>query len=189
MIFFIRGLGFSSVAPQLRLQQTSASMPYTRFQRIAGIFAWFIVCLAVFIVCTAIFAMRVVGEDSWYTQLLKPEWAPSDTVTTWAWFGVFLTSAVAVWHVWIQREESNARLGVKFFVATLVLLSIWSMVYYGLMNPYCGMIEVIVVWMACMATLALFWQRSHLAGTLLLPGFLWITFSGYLNFVIWRMNA
>ncbi len=164
-------------------------MPYTSAQRIAGIFAWFTVCGAVFILCMTFFAMRVIGSESWYNQLLKPEWVPSVTVTTWVWLGVFITQAISVWHVWIQREEHIARLGVKFFVASLVLTANWAMIYYGFMNPYCGLVQVIIVWMAFMATTALFWQRSPLAGTILIPAFLWITFSGYLNFVIWQMNA
>lgn len=164
-------------------------MPYTSAQRIAGIFAWFIVCLATFAVCISVYRLRAVGDDAWYNQLLKPDWVPSVTSTTWIWLCVFVTQAVAVWHVWVQREEHIARLGVRFFTASLVLTGIWMIIYYGFMNPYCGVIQVVIVWMACMATVSLFWQRSKFAGTLLVPGFLWITFSGYLNFVIWRMNA
>ncbi len=137
---------------------------------------------------TACVLFRMAGDDSWYAELTKPDWAPSVDVFAWVWIGLFLSQFVAVWHVWIQREEPMARLAVKFFMTAMGLNILWILVFFGLKNAYCGLIEIVVVWMAFLATLSLFWQRSRVAGSLLFPSFLWITICSCLNFMIWQMN-
>ncbi len=163
-------------------------MPLSSAQRIFGIFGWFIICFTSLAVCGACVLLRMTGDQSWYAQLIKPEWAPTPAVFAWVSIGLFLTQFVAVWHVWIQREEPLARLAVKFFMSALGLHVLWIVVFFGLKNPYCGLIETVVLWMTLLATLSLFWQRSRLAGSLLFPSFLWITICSVLNFMIWQLN-
>ncbi len=49
--------------------------------------------------------------------------------------------------------------------------------------------EVILFWMAIVATMLMFWQRSSVAGILFLPYLAWVSFASFLNFTIWRMNG
>ena len=100
-----------------------------------------------------------------------------------------MAQAAAVWLVWLQREEPVARLGVGFFVAALLLTLVWAVVRFVYVNALCGLIEVVVLWMAVLATMSLFYQRSRLAGLLMVPSFLWVTFLACLNFGIWLMNS
>jgi len=39
-----------------------------------------------------------------------------------------------------------------------------------------------------LATLIAFWSLEPLAGMLLLPYLIWVSFAGVLNWTIWRMN-
>lgn len=164
-------------------------MPYTSGQRIAGIFAWFSLCLACFATVAVMYGFRSVGADPWLNVLSRPNWAPDLTTTIYAWLSVQLLQAAAVWHVWIQREEPVARLAVRFFVAANAMLFLGMIFMLVFMNPYCAAVQIVIAWLTYMATLALFWQRSHLAGFLLLPVFLWTTCSAYLNFAIWQLNT
>jgi tryptophan-rich sensory protein len=50
-------------------------------------------------------------------------------------------------------------------------------------------IEIILLWMAILATLVTFWKRSRWAGILLVPYLAWVSFAAVLNVVIWRMNT
>ncbi len=163
-------------------------MPFTSGQRIAGIFAWFSLCIACFLIYAILYAFRSTGDDRWLDIMARPAWAPDLTRTIYIWLSVQLLQAAAVWHVWIQREEPIARLAVRFFVAANAMSVLAMVILLVFLNPYCAAIQFVVAWLAYMATLALFWQRSHFAGLLLLPVFLWTTCSAYLNFSIWQMN-
>jgi len=45
-----------------------------------------------------------------------------------------------------------------------------------------------MLWIVLAATLRLFWRVSKLAGVLLVPYLVWVSFAAALNFAIWRLN-
>ncbi len=55
--------------------------------------------------------------------------------------------------------------------------------------PGLAFAELVLLWLAILATLVLFWRRSRVAGALLVPYILWVTYAGALNFALWRLNA
>ena len=71
----------------------------------------------------------------------------------------------------------------------LALNSLWSYLFFGLNQPGLAFLDIIVLWLALLATLIAFWQFYPRAGHLLLPYLLWVTFAAYLNLQIWRLNA
>lgn len=44
-------------------------------------------------------------------------------------------------------------------------------------------------WLAIGATLLAFWAHRPLAGLLMVPYLLWVSFAALLNFQIWRLNG
>ena len=74
------------------------------------------------------------------------------------------------------------------FLVQLVLNALWSYLFFGLRSPGTAFAELCVLWLAIAATAWLFWRISRVAGALLLPYLLWVTFAGVLNYSIWRLN-
>ena len=54
--------------------------------------------------------------------------------------------------------------------------------------PIRALILLLVIDVAVLATLVLFWRVRPLAGMLLLPYLAWICFASALNFAVWRAN-
>jgi tryptophan-rich sensory protein len=50
------------------------------------------------------------------------------------------------------------------------------------------MIDIVLVWLSIVATIALFWPVHLLAALLLVPYLVWVTFAVALNVSIWRLN-
>jgi benzodiazapine receptor len=50
-------------------------------------------------------------------------------------------------------------------------------------------VELLALWGAILATLLAFRRIRPLAGALLVPYLLWVTFAGVLDFAIWRLNS
>ena len=48
--------------------------------------------------------------------------------------------------------------------------------------------EILLLWAAILATTTAFARQSRLAGGLLVPYLLWVSFAAVLNFGIWRLN-
>ena len=48
--------------------------------------------------------------------------------------------------------------------------------------------ELIMLWFAILYTIVNFYRISKTAAYLLIPYILWVSFAGFLNFTVWRMN-
>jgi tryptophan-rich sensory protein len=77
---------------------------------------------------------------------------------------------------------------LSLFALQLVLNVAWSWIFFGLHQPGWAFVEIIMLWLAIVATTAAFFRCSKIAGWLLVPYLVWVSFASALNFTIWRMN-
>lgn len=126
--------------------------------------------------------------DGWYAALNKPSWRPPDWVFGPVWTVLYLTMAVAAWIVWRQKGWAGGRVPLTLFGIQLTLNAAWSWLFFGLCSPGLSFIDVILLWIAIAATIVAFWQRSVLAGLILIPYLVWVSFAAALNGSIWQMN-
>jgi tryptophan-rich sensory protein len=126
---------------------------------------------------------------NWYADLAKPTWNPPDWIFGPVWSCLYLMMAVSAWLVWRQGGFVEAKLPLVLFAVQLGLNSLWSILFFGLHSPGLAVIEIILLWIAILATLVTFWKRSTWAGGLLVPYLAWVSFAAVLNVAIWRMNA
>lgn len=124
----------------------------------------------------------------WYPTLHKPSWTPPSWLFGPVWTILYLMMAIAAWLVWRRREFVNVNGSLELFAFQLVLNAAWSPLFFGLKNPLAGLLDIVPLWAAILATLASFWKISPIAGTLLVPYWLWVSFAAALNFAIWKMN-
>lgn len=142
----------------------------------------------------ATFAAAAVGSRStmaavntWYVGLRKPGWVPSGRTIGLVWSVLYVLMAVSAWLVWRERGL-DAWFPLALFGVQLVLNSLWSILFFGRRNPRAALQEILVLWVAILATLVAFWIVTPLAGLLLVPYIVWVTFAGNLNRIVWRMN-
>jgi len=74
------------------------------------------------------------------------------------------------------------------FGAQLVLNASWSWIFFGMHQPGWAFVEIVILWLAIVATTVAFFRNSQIAGWLLVPYLAWVSFAGVLNFTIWRLN-
>jgi benzodiazapine receptor len=127
--------------------------------------------------------------NDWYRTLNRPAWTPPDWVFGPVWTALYAIMAVAAWLVWRKTGLWRARWPLAFFLAQLVLNTLWSVVFFGLRQPAWAFAEIVVFWLAIAVTTVAFWQRSRIAGALMVPYLAWVTFAAVLNFEFARLNA
>ena len=77
---------------------------------------------------------------------------------------------------------------LAIFGIQLALNLAWSIIFFGQNNIGLALVDIIVLWIAIAATIFAFRHVSILAGWLLVPYLIWVTFAAALNLSIWNMN-
>jgi tryptophan-rich sensory protein len=148
------------------------------------------ICVGAVLLASAIgsFAtMRAI--PTWYKGLAKPSFNPPAWLFGPAWTVLYLMMAVAAWLVWKQGLGApGVKLALAAFLVQLVLNCLWSIVFFGLRSPLAGLVDIVAMWLAILATIVLFFRVSTPAGLLLLPYIAWVSFAALLNAAILRLN-
>ncbi|MBU6370787.1 MAG: tryptophan-rich sensory protein [Patescibacteria group bacterium] len=140
----------------------------------------------------AIFTTPAIG--TWYAELVKPAINPPNWIFAPVWTTLFALMGVALFLIWkrageMPEEKGTAKTAIAVFAAQLVLNVLWSVIFFGLHNPGAAFVEIVILWLFIVATIAVFAKVSRAAAWFLAPYIVWVSFAAYLNFAIWRLNG
>jgi len=149
-----------------------------------------LVLLAFLLLCAAVATTGILFQPgTWYATLAKPEWTPPDWLFPPAWTSLYVMIAVAGWLVWRAAGLRRAVMPFVLYALQLVLNAAWSWLFFGLHRMDVGFFDIVALWLAILATLVAFYRVDRVAGLLLVPYLLWVSFAAALNLAIWQLNA
>lgn len=121
-------------------------------------------------------------DTDWY-QSIKPEITPPNYVFPIVWNILFLMIALSLYLSWTTADQEQKN-KIKFvFGLNLFLNVMWSVFYFGLMNPLAGMFGLVSLWLSIILMIVNVNRVNKKAAGLLVPYFLWVTFAGVLNYL------
>lgn len=159
---------------------------YYKFSNILKLIAAVFICeLAGFI--GSFFTVTAI--PGWYNGLSKPFLNPPNWIFGPVWTVLYFLMGVALFLICKNgcREKIVRKAAAVFFVQ-LFLNAAWSIVFFGTRSPGWAFLNIILLWLAIIWTMVLFFKISKIAGSLLVPYILWVTFACYLNLAIWLIN-
>lgn len=159
-------------------------MSISRSKLIVGLLTW----LAISFVAAAIGAAASIQAGSFYTQLVRPEWAPPPGVFGPVWTVLYFVMGVSAWLVWRVGGFRAAQTALVLFLVQLAVNALWSWLFFAWHQGALGFANILLLWVLLVATIVAFWRISVLAGALLIPYLLWISFAGALNYAVWQLN-
>ena len=127
---------------------------------------------------------------TWYPTLVKPSFNPPNWIFAPVWSMLYIMMGVAAGLVWnrIDNEKEAVKNALICFAVQLGLNALWSYLFFGLKNPLLAGVEIIVLWLMIYETYTKFAKINSIAGYLLLPYLLWVSFAMVLNGSIWWLN-
>ncbi len=127
---------------------------------------------------------------TWYNLLRKPSFNPPAWVFGPVWTALYLMMGVAAFLVW-RKGWGNAQVKVALVVFGLQLLLnfLWSPVFFGMRSPLGGLLVIVPLWGAILATIVLFARVSVPVAVLMVPYLLWVSFATVLNYALYLLNA
>lgn len=128
---------------------------------------------------------------TWYPTLVKPIFNPPNWIFAPVWTILYVMMGVAGGLIWnyIESDKKKVKKAFLFFVIQLGLNALWSYIFFGLHNPLLALIEIIILWLMIFETYAQFKSIDKIAGMLLIPYLIWVSFATVLNASIWWLNS
>ena len=98
----------------------------------------------------SVFTFRAI--PTWYAGLARPGFTPPNWVFGPAWGMLYLLMAVSAFLVW--RKSGTLAVGaLAVFLVQLLLNLAWSIVFFGMRSPGGGVLVIIALWLAILATM------------------------------------
>jgi len=126
---------------------------------------------------------------TWYAALNKPAINPPNFIFAPVWTTLFFLMGVSLFLVWKKiGENPKAKNTIILFLTHLFVNVLWSVLFFGLNNPFLAFLCIILFWFLILVCIVKFYRINKVAGLILLPYILWVSFASVLNFLIWRLN-
>ena len=153
-------------------------------KQIAGFVAWFWVTF----IAAALGGAASMQAGPFYAQLVRPDWAPPPDVFGPVWTVLYALMGIAAWLVWRVGGFRAARTALTLFLVQLVVNALWSWLFFGWHLGGAAFADIVLLWVLVIATLVAFWRVRPVAGMLLIPYLLWVSFASALNYSVWQLN-
>lgn len=130
------------------------------------------------------------GVDGWYAAANKPSFNPPNGIFAPVWTVLYVMMGIACWLIW--KAEANEQLKRKALWAYAIQLALnfaWSFIFFVLLETGWALVEIGMLWLAILITIAVFARVNRAAAWLMVPYACWVTFATLLNYSIWRLNA
>lgn len=147
-----------------------------------------IACLIIPLLAGALGSLFTVPKiDGWYQTLTKPVFNAPNWAFAPVWNTLFILMGVALFLV-IRSKSKDRQTAGYLFLAQLVINVCWSLMFFGLESPLLGLITIIVLWILIWFNIRWFYRINRVAGWLLVPYLLWVSFATVLNYAILTLN-
>ncbi len=150
----------------------------------AGLVAWLVITF----LAAGIGSLATMQAETFYARLVLPSWAPPSAVFGPVWTVLYAFMGIAAWLVWREGGFGAARTALTLFLLQLAVNALWSWLFFGWHLGALSFAFILLLWVLIAATLITFLRIRSLAGILLVPYLLWVSFASVLNYTIWQLN-
>ena len=126
--------------------------------------------------------------NNWYFTIQKPSFTPPNGVFGPVWTVLYVLIGYSFYRIWKKplSEERNA--AIFLFLLQLMFNFLWTVLFFEFHQVGWAMICMVVLWLFILLTIFDFDDISKTAAWTMVPYICWVTFTGLLNFYIWKMN-
>lgn len=122
-------------------------------------------------------------NSAWYDSI-KPVITPPNYIFPIVWNILFFLIALSLYLSWTSSKKKDKKGIALVFGINLILNILWSVSFFGLQNPVLAFFELIFLWISILFMLIITYKIKRMASYLLTPYLLWVTFAGFLNYLI-----
>jgi len=122
-------------------------------------------------------------NSEWYNSI-KPDITPPNWVFLIVWNILFILIALSLYFAWIYAKTTKRNGKIIFaFGINFILNILWSFLFFKLRNSVAAFMEIFILWASIIFLIYTASRIKRVAGYLLIPYLLWVSFAIVLNFL------
>jgi tryptophan-rich sensory protein len=130
----------------------------------------------------------ITNIPTWYAALEKPFFNPPNWVFGPVWTTLYVLMGISLYLAWTTSYKKPKKWAYSAFGVQLVLNTLWSLVFFGLHQPWAAVVIIALLLVSIVMTIKLFWPISKPAAYLLVPYLAWVMFASVLNTAVALLN-
>lgn len=142
-----------------------------------------LISLAVSLGVGAVSGLVTADSMSTYETIYRPPLAPPGWLFPVVWTILYALMGIAAYLISQTEHEKKGR-AFKLYFAQLLVNAIWPVLFFHFHAYFLAFAWLLILWYLVFLMTRQFSEISPLAGKLLLPYLVWVTFAGYLNLAI-----
>ena len=148
-----------------------------------------LIAVAIPLVVGGLAALLTSGNMDLFEMVEKPPLSPPGWLFPVAWTILYILMGVASYLVWQTTGSPRLRQqALRLYGLQLVVNFVWPLLFFNLQWYVVAFLWLVLLWVLILLTLLAFRRLSPVAGWLLVPYLLWVTFAGYLNLGVALLN-
>ena len=126
-----------------------------------------------------------------YSNIQKPGAAPPGIVLPIVWTVLYILMGTGLANVIIKGREKGIYTmpAVYLYLLQLAVNFLWSLIFFNLQAFLFAFVWLLILWVLVGAMILKFHEISPFAAYINIPYFAWVTFAGYLNYMVYSLNA
>lgn len=147
-------------------------------------------CIAIPVILGTVSSLLTMGGMKTFTATMnQPPLAPPMWLFPIVWTILYVMMGTASYLVYTSDEEakelSNA---MSLYAAQLVVNFLWPIFFFNFQWYLLSFFWLLLLWVLVFLTTRQFYNISRVAGYLMVPYLVWLTFAAYLNLGVWWLN-
>lgn len=125
-----------------------------------------------------------------YSLLRKPPLAPPSIVFPIVWTPLYILMGIGSARIFLQRDAylDSVFDALLNYVLQLIFNFLWPIIFFNMHTFLFSFIWLVVLWTSILKMIFKFSKLDTTAAYLQIPYLLWVTYAGYLNFMIYLLN-
>ena len=127
------------------------------------------------------------GLEGVYPLLIKSPLTPPDAVFPIVWTVLYVLMGLGMALV-VRKGGPGTSRAVLAWSLQLALNFCWSLLFFGAGQFLAALLCLALMWFMIVVMMLAFHSVSRAAAWMQMPYLLWVSFAGYLNYMVWVMN-
>lgn len=129
------------------------------------------------------------GSAKMYENLNRPWFSPPSWVFSVVWTVLYILMGVASYRIYLRYKGGDKVKGALLLYGLQLILNFaWSIIFFVFKLYGLAFIELIILLIFIIITTIKFFKFDKIAGWLMVPYIVWVSFAGVLNLFIWMLN-